>query len=163
MDIIKSSRHQKIIGDFGENIICNWLSRSGLEVTLVDHTGIDIVAFNPSTNKRLGITVKSRTRKPGTEQESVNLLSYQRGRDDREKVRQACRAFACDPWVAVYVETTGEADVYLTSLDNYDRNYRIPGKAVDDWKMCSMYREKYAADANVLHIHVRFDATNWRW
>ncbi len=117
MDIIKSSRHQKIIGDFGESIICNWLSRSGFEVTVVDHTGIDIVAFNPSTNERLGITVKSRTRKPGTEQESVNLLSYQRGKDDREKVQQACRAFACDPWVAVYVETTDEADVYLTSLE----------------------------------------------
>ena len=80
MDIIKSSRHQKIIGDFGESIICNWLSRSGFEVTVVDHTGIDIIAFNPSTNERLGITVKSRTRKPSTEQESVNLLSYQRGR-----------------------------------------------------------------------------------
>lgn len=48
MDIIKSTRHQKIIGNFGENIICNWLSRSGFEVTVVDHTGIDIVAYNPS-------------------------------------------------------------------------------------------------------------------
>ena len=163
MDIIKSSRHQKIIGDFGESIICNWLSRSGFEVTVVDHTGIDIVAFNPSTNERLGITVKSRTRKPGTEQESVNLLSYQRGKDDREKILHACRAFACAPWVAVYVETSDEADVYLTSLDNYDRNYRTAGKKVDDWKMCPKHREKYASDANVLHIHMSFDARNWRW
>jgi hypothetical protein len=163
VDIIKSSRHQKIIGDFGESIICNWLSRSGFEVTVVDHTGIDIIAFNASTNKRLGITVKSRTRKPSTEQESVNLLSYQRGKNDREKVQRACRAFACDPWVAVYVEATNEADVYLTSLDNYDCNYRIPGKAVDDWKMCPKYRERYASDSNVLHIHLNFDARNWDW
>jgi len=47
MEIEKSTRHQKIIGDFGENLICNWLSRSGFEVSIVDHTGIDIIAYNP--------------------------------------------------------------------------------------------------------------------
>ena len=47
LSVDKSSRHQKIIGDFGEHLICNWLSRSGFEVTIVDHTGIDIVAYNP--------------------------------------------------------------------------------------------------------------------
>ena len=77
MEIIKSSRHQKIIGDFGENLICNWLSRSGFEVTLVDHTGIDIIAYNPSTNQRFGITVRSRTRTAGKEENSVNIFSYQ--------------------------------------------------------------------------------------
>lgn len=44
MNIIKSTRHQKIIGDLGEYMICNWLSRSGFEVTLADHTGLDIIA-----------------------------------------------------------------------------------------------------------------------
>lgn len=163
MDIIKSTRHQKIIGNFGESIVCNWLSRSGFEVTLVDHTGIDIVAYNPSTNDRLGITVKARTRRPGTEQESVNLLSYQRGKNDREKMLRACCAFACTPWVAVYVETADGADVYLTSLDNYDHKYRIPGRAVDDWKMTPRQRERYESDDDVRHIHLNFDARNWRW
>ena len=65
--------------------------------------------------------------------------------------------------MAIYVETTNEADVYLTSLDNYDQNYRIPGKAVDDWKMCLKYRERYASDTNILHIHLSFDARNWGW
>ena len=45
MEIIKTSRHQKIIGDFGELLVWNWLSRSGFEVALVDHTGIDILEF----------------------------------------------------------------------------------------------------------------------
>jgi len=54
IDIEKSSRHQKIIGNLGENLVCNWLSRSGLEVTIVDHTGIDIIAYNPRTKERLG-------------------------------------------------------------------------------------------------------------
>ena len=54
MEIVKSSRHGKVIGSFGENIICNWLSRSGFEVIIVDHTGLDIIAYNPSTEKRIG-------------------------------------------------------------------------------------------------------------
>jgi hypothetical protein len=38
-EIDKSSRHSKIIGEFGEPFLCNWLSRSGFEVAVVDHTG----------------------------------------------------------------------------------------------------------------------------
>ena len=136
MEISKSSRHQKIIGEYGEYSICNWLSRSGFEVIRVDHTGLDIIAFNPSTGKRLGITVKSRTRDLGKEDESVNLFSYRKGKDDRMKLLDACEAFACEPWIAVYVETAAFADVYLTSLDNYDIRYRgVEGRKVDDWKM----------------------------
>ena len=86
MEIIKSSRHQKIIGKFGEYMICNWLSRSGFEVALVDHTGIDIIAYNPLTRQRLGITVKSRTRTPGKEDTPVNIFSYRKGKDDRQKL-----------------------------------------------------------------------------
>ncbi|NLX07720.1 MAG: hypothetical protein GXY33_21485 [Phycisphaerae bacterium] len=55
MKIVKSTRHHKIIGDFGEALVCNWFSRSGFEVIAVDHTGIDVVAFNPSTKQRLGV------------------------------------------------------------------------------------------------------------
>ena len=128
MEINKSSRHQKIIGDFGENLICNWLSRSGFEVVLVDHTGIDVVAYNPSTKQRLGITVKSRTRDKGKENSSVNLLSYQKVKSDRERLLDACEAFDCEPWIAVYVETLKYADVYLTSLINDLSVAKICGK-----------------------------------
>ena len=162
MEITKSSRHQKIIGDFGENLICNWLSRSGFEVTLVDHTGIDIIAYNPSTNKRFGITVKSRTRATGKEDESVNLFSYQKGKNDRQKVLDACKAFACEPWIALYVETSDSADVYLTSLENYDKIYRVKeGRAIDDWKMVKKDRDRYNKDPNVMHIRIEFKTTNW--
>jgi hypothetical protein len=72
--ILKSTRHQKIIGDFGEQFFCNWLSRSGLEVAKIDHTGIDVIAALPDS-KRIGISVKSRTRTAGKESDSVNLLT----------------------------------------------------------------------------------------
>ncbi len=164
MEIIKSSRHQKIIGDFGELLVCNWLSRSGFEVALVDHTGIDIVAYNPSTKQRIGISVKSRTRDVGKEGEEVYLFSYQKARNDREKLLDACEAFACEPWIAVYVETLEYADVYLTSLENYDSKYRSrKATSHDTWKMSKKYRELYNRDPDVRHIRVEFHATNWEW
>jgi hypothetical protein len=164
MEIIKSSRHSKIIGYFGEDIICNWLSRNGFEVILVDHTGIDIIAYNPFTKRRLGITVKSRTRNIGKEETHVNILSYQNGKNDRQKLFDACEAFACEPWIAVYVETSDSADVYLTSLKNYDEKYRgKERKAIDDWKMGKKYKEQYKRDPDVKHIRIEFHDINWNW
>jgi len=162
IDIEKSSRHQKIIGDLGENLVCNWLSRSGFEVTIVDHTGIDIIAYNPRTKERLGITVKSRTRNPGKEGTSVNLFSYRKGKNDRQKLIDACRAFCCEPWIAVYVEATDHADLYLTSLKNYDAKYRGNKKrVVDKWKMRPKNRAAYEKDDEIMHLHIKFESGNW--
>lgn len=162
MDIDKSSRHQKIIGDFGENLICNWLSRSGWEVILVDHTGIDIIAHNPSTRQRLGITVKSRTRNVGKERTHVNIFSYRQGKNDRQKLLDACQAFACEPWIAAYVETSKTADAYLTGLRNYDDKYRgKQGRAIDSWKMGGKDKERYLEDPDVKHVGIDFHVTNW--
>ena len=164
MEIIKSSRHQRIIGHFGEALLSNWLSRSGFEVTIVDHTGIDLVAYHPATNQRLGITVKSRTRPKGKEATAVNLLSYRKGKDDRRKVFDACAAFACEPWIAVYVETTVSADIYLTSLSNYDKRYRSrKNLTTDTWKMRPKDLLLYEADPKVKHIRVEFRADSWSW
>jgi hypothetical protein len=162
MEITKSTRHQKIIGDFGENLICNWLSRSGFEVTIVDHTGIDIVAYHPATKLRLGITVKSRTRTTGKEATSVNVFFNRKG--DYEKVIDACQAFACEPWLGIYVEAADYADVYLTSVENYKQNYRSgTGRVIDSWKMNSAYQKRYKKDKLVKHIRIEFQASNWEW
>jgi len=120
--IVKSSRHQKIIGRFGEWLVCNWLSRSGFEIALVDHTGLDIIAYNPAMGERLGITVKSRTREQGKEEDPVNIFHNKKG--DRKKLLNACKAFGCKPRIAIYVETEEYSDLYLTSLENYDSKYR---------------------------------------
>ncbi len=120
--IEKSSRHQRIVGNFGEYLVCNWLSRSGFEVSVVDHTGMDLIAYNPHTKQRLGITVKSRTRSSGTETGSVYL--FREAKKDRQKLADACEAFQCEPWIAVYVECDDDAHLFLTSLANYDRKYK---------------------------------------
>ncbi len=158
IDIKKSSRHQKIIGDLGEHLVCNWLSRSGFEVTIVDHTGIDVIAYDPKTKKRLGITVKSRTRNSGKEKESVNLFNNRKG--DRQKTREACEAFNCEPFIAVYTETTNYADLYLTSLGHYDARYHKK-RVVDDWKMSPKWLTTYDEDEEVKHLHIEFRAKSW--
>jgi hypothetical protein len=161
MEIEKSSRHSKIIGAFGETFLCNWLSRSGFEVTIIDHTGLDIIAYRRKTG-RLGITVKSRTRGTGKEAKSVNVFFNRKGAGDRAKLRAACKAFDCEPWVAVYVETARSADLYLMSLKHYDQTY-CPNKscAIDAWKMGEKHKRAYDGDKNVQHICVEFRATNW--
>jgi hypothetical protein len=164
MDITKSTRHQKIIGNFGEAVLLNWLSRSGFEVCLLDHTGIDVIAYHPPTKRRLGITVKSRTRNVGKENTHVNILSCRKGKNDRKKVTDACDAFACDPWIAVYVETLESADLYLTSLAHYDERYRFKkGRAIDNWKMGKKYAEQYDKDPQVKHVRMAFHTTHWEW
>lgn len=162
MQIEKSSRHQHIIGKFGEYMLCNWLSRSGFEVAVVDHTGLDLVAFNPKNKQRLGITVKSRTRNIGKETTHVNIFSYREGKNDRQRLIDACHVFGCEPWIAVYVETLQSADLYLTSLENYDNKYRgKAGRAIDTWGMSSKHRVLYEVDKEVKHIRADFNQSDW--
>jgi hypothetical protein len=157
--IDKSSRHSRIVGHFGEYLVCNWLSRPGFEVSIVDHTGMDVIAYHPRTRKRLGITVKSRTRSPGTEAGSVYL--FREVKSDRQKLLDACEAFSCDPWIAVYAECDTHADLFLTSLANYDKKYRMRGKAVDGWAMTEKRTKEYEVDPEVKHIRIEFRAENW--
>jgi len=162
MEINKSSRHSKIVGDLGEQLVCNWLSRSGWEAILVDHTGIDIIAYHRKSGKRIGITVKSRTRTAGTEKDTVNI--FRAKKDDRRKVLQACEYFACEPWIAIYVETSDSADLFLTSLKNYDASYQLNvGKAIEDWKMGKKYLHKYEQDSSIHHLRLKIESHNWDW
>jgi len=162
LEIEKGSRHSKIIGAFGEAFLCNWLSRSGFEVTIVDHTGLDLIAYHRATGRRLGITVKSRTRDVGKETESVNVFFNRKKPSDRDKLLEACKAFACHPWVAVYVETARSADLYLMSLEHFDQAY-CPNKscAIDALKMGGKQKSVYDMDKDVQHIYVEFRASNW--
>jgi hypothetical protein len=128
----------------------------------VDHTGIDVVAYHPKAKQRYGITVKTRTRTRthGTETVSVNVFSKRR--EDRKKVQSACEAFGCEPWIAVYVESECAADLFLTSLVNYDSKYRARDDGeIDAWKMTDKQILVYAADAEIRHIHVAFADKNW--
>ena len=161
MTILKSSRHQKIIGDFGEHLIANWLSRSGFEIVLVDHTGIDIVAYHSTLKRRIGVTVKSRTRNEGTEENNVTIFSDQH---NRQKVIDACEAFGCEPWIGIYVEMLDSAELYLLSLDHFDTAYHSEkDRSSASWNMRERDKKRYSDDPEVKRIKISFAEENWNW
>lgn len=157
----KSTRHNVIIGNSGERIVSNWLSRKRFEVAMVDHTGIDIIAQNPITKERLGITVKSRARNTAKgERDPVNLFDVKS--DDWHKTVNACTAFGCVPWVAVYVEAKDYGDLFLTPLANYEEKYcNKDAKSHYTWKMTKKWLDKYEEDENVNHLHLIFQEKRW--
>ena len=73
----KSSRHQKITGDFAEMLVLYWLSKSGYECARIDHTGIDIIAA-AQDGTRMGISVQCRSRAPGTENTTLTCMTLKR-------------------------------------------------------------------------------------
>jgi Holliday junction resolvase-like predicted endonuclease len=159
MVISKSTRHSKIIGEFGEHFVCDSLSKSNFEVLRVDHTGIDIIAYDKTNKKRLGITVKSRTRASDNVKESVNVFSKRK--NDRKKLLDACEYFVCEPWVAVYSENEEGADLYLVDLSTFDKYHG--GKAVEQWKMSKVSKQGYLKDPNIKHISIKLDNQKWRF
>ena len=86
--ILKSSMHSRITGNYAERFVLYWLSKYGFECMYVDHVGIDIVANNPHSSERMGISVKSRSRKEETEKTHVVLGPTE---ETKKKLKKACR------------------------------------------------------------------------
>jgi hypothetical protein len=105
----KSSRHSKITGNFGEHLVAYLLSRIGWEVVTVDHTGIDLIAAR--NGKRIGISVKSRSRHEDRNEVTINLP-----RKNIAHTRAACETFGLDPYYAFVCDREHKGVVvYLAS------------------------------------------------
>ena len=152
----KSSRHAKITGDFGEALVLYWLSRSGFECARVDHTGIDLIAKRPRSDERLGVSVKSRSRAPGTEADSVNI-----GRpEDFAKLAAACAAFQCVPYFAVVVDAGGRMSVFLLSKEHLEHLYpRRTG--MTSWSMTPTRVKQYLADSSIRSLEFTVISEHW--
>ncbi|MBZ5588164.1 MAG: hypothetical protein LAO05_06335 [Acidobacteriia bacterium] len=152
----KSSRHAKITGDFGEALVLYWLSRSGFECARVDHTGIDLIAKRPRSGERLGISVKTRSRLPGKEAESVNIGHPK----DLAKVEAACSAFQCVPYFAIVVDAARRVSVFLVSKAHLEQLY--PGRSgLVSWSMAPSWVKKYLADAQIQSLEFSTNSERW--
>ncbi len=138
MEIFKSSRHSKITGDFAEALVLYWLSKYGFECARVDHTGIDLIARNPHNNELMGISVKSRCRRKGTEGTYVRIP-----KEDFGKARRACEAFACVPYFATVVDEADTIRVFLTQMDDVQR------MCASGWRMGVKALQAYRKDPKV--------------
>jgi Holliday junction resolvase-like predicted endonuclease len=155
MEITKSSRHSKIVGDFGEALVLYWLSKDGFECARVDHTGIDLIARNRHTQELMGISVKSRSRSTGTQSASVNL-----SHDGFDKAREACRAFGCQPYYAIVVDADGFIRCFLLSLARLEE--LAPGRAdMSYWRMSPAQLALYRSDKSIRFFELRETACNW--
>lgn len=155
LELSRSSRHAKIAGDFGETLVLYWLSRHGFECARVDHTGIDVIALNPHTNERMGISVKTRTRTPGRERRHVILLP-----DEFEKVGAACQAFSCQPYFAFVVDAAGLIRVFITPMAKVLELFpcRADGSG---WRMSAIHLEKYAHDPQIMIFEMQAKSGRW--
>jgi Holliday junction resolvase-like predicted endonuclease len=100
LEILKSTRHSKITGNFAEHLVLYWLSKHGFECANVDHTGIDIIASNQSyASEVMGISVKRRSRNTGKEGTYLSVPNK-----NFEKFETARKAFCYKPYFAFVVD-----------------------------------------------------------
>jgi hypothetical protein len=155
MEMLKSTRHAKITGDFGEALVLYWLSKHGLECARVDHTGIDLIADNPATHERMGISVKSRSRSPSTGRTSVSIPV-----GNIDKARTACDAFGCLPYFAVVVDADDLIRAFLLSADRLLALFP-PGRSVCSWSMRPDAVSRCLEDPTIVSFELRVQTQNW--
>ena len=155
MKISKSTRHAKITGDFGETLVLYWLSKYGFECASVDHTGIDIIARNPHTQEVMGISVKSRSRSEGAEEEYISIPN-----DNISKAEAACKAFGCVPYFAIVVDAGDTIRGFILPMVHLLELFPM-GKTATGWKMTQRYLRQYAADPRIQTFEFHTKTTKW--
>jgi hypothetical protein len=147
LERLKSSRHSKITGDFGEHLIKYWLSRRGFETAIIDHIGIDLISNRPK--KRLGISVKMRSKikdnKIGTLNIEVAAI---------KKVTDACKAFGCVPYFAIVADQNGRITAILISLKELLKLYPKANKIIAFGLSDNQVR-KYKANKKIEFFELR--------
>ncbi len=155
MKINKSTRHAKITGDFGETLVLYWLSKYGFECAPVDHTGIDIIARNPHTQEIMGISVKSRSRTEGSEDEYVSIPN-----DNFTKAEAACIAFGCAPYFAIVVDAGDTFHGFILSMSHLLEIFP-KGKTASGWKMTKQHINNYKQDPNIKMFEFKTNTIKW--
>lgn len=155
MKFEKSTRHAKITGDFGEAAVLYYLSVSGFECARVDHTGIDLIARSATQSRPWGISVKARSRSPGTENTALNLY-----KKDFPKLEAACEAFGCIPYVGLVFDSSDFLRMYVLPLARL-RDLVPGGAKVSAWPMSASKVATYAKDPEIMSIEWKRIASRW--
>ena len=155
MKIKRSTRHTKIAGDYFEHFVLYWLSKYGFECARVDHTGIDLIANNPKTKEKMGISVKGRTRTEGTEKGYVKIPLI-----NIEKTKNACKAFGCKPYFAIVVDARPISRCFILSLPHLLK-VSPPSQIAVNWSMSPKNVDKYYNDRKI--IVIEFESRIHRW
>jgi Holliday junction resolvase-like predicted endonuclease len=156
MEPTKSSRHSKITGDFAEHLVLYWLSKYGFECARIDHTGIDLIARNPHTNEIMGISVKSRSRRAGTEHHNLRIPA-----DHFDKATRACHAFNCVPYFAIVIDAGSKVRIFILAMSEMLKARRARRKSYA-WNMKPKDIEQHSKNPKIV-VFVEFTHTTHRW
>ncbi|MFM2081780.1 MAG: hypothetical protein RL380_471 [Verrucomicrobiota bacterium] len=151
----RSSRHSKITGDFGEKLVLYWLSKHGYECAFVDHVGIDIIAWDKGKKRRLGISVKARSRLEKTKGTSLDF-----NRTHIEKLENACEDFDCEPYFALVIDEGDSVFVFILKSSQLQEQCNPNTKNIS-WKMGEKYLKKYKEIEGVKIIQLRAETRSW--
>lgn len=135
-----SMNHAHITGEFGEHLVLYWLSKNGYESIHAQYVGIDIIASK--NGKRIGISVKSRSRKEGKSDFSLNI---KKPSEQIKKVKDTCSDFACEPYFAFVVDQMNYIKVVVTPLSVIEDYYTISEKSSQDWNILKFEKDKRAS------------------
>ncbi len=150
--MVKSSRHSKVSGQFGEIFVAYLLSKYGFEVAQVDHTGLDILAFSPESKRRLGISVKSRTRDRKSANSSINFPL-----EDVKRLEKACEAFSAEPFVAAVVDRLDEnISVWIVPLSKA-KDHNTYGQKILYFALTKEAEAHYRTFPDALHASLRWE------
>lgn len=128
--------HAHITGEFGEHLVLYWLSKNGFESIHAQYVGIDIIASREG--KRIGVSVKSRSRKEG---KSDFSLTMGKPSEQVKKVKDACLQFACEPYFAFVVDQMDSTKVVVTPLEVIEECYTISTKSSQEWNILKFEKD----------------------
>jgi Holliday junction resolvase-like predicted endonuclease len=148
----KSSNHSQITGDFAEHLILYWLSSYGFECVHVRHTGIDIIASKPD-GERLGISVKSRSRKTG---QIDSALTINNPIKEFKKLDAACLHFACKPYMAFVIDQSEKINAYITTKENL-----LKGRTLSTASSQNFSYKNLEHDVNTMKFTLEYQTSRW--
>ncbi len=155
MEKIRSERHNKISGDFGEHFVCYWLSKRNFQPVLIDYTGIDIVAYNNNLEERWGISVKTRTRTSDKNQQEAVTIRLR----ELPLILQACEFFNAKPYFGIVSDgdIQNQISIHIISLEDMKRinNYEV-GKNLYI-KLSETYIKQYETIKNSINLKIIYE------
>ena len=103
----------------------------------------------------MGISVKSRSRREGLEDEYVSIPT-----DSFDKANTACQAFGCIPYFALVVDGSDTLRAFIVPmkrlLDLFPKGKRGTG-----WKISHHYLRQYAKDPDIITFEFKTKTTKW--
>jgi hypothetical protein len=132
-----------------------WLSKYGFECARIDHVGIDLIAVNPHTSERMGISVKSRCRLGGTEADCVNLPA-----DNFTKASKTCEIFRLVPYFAIVVDAADILRGFILPMSRLLTICPLQNRG-SYWKMSSDFLQKCRDDNEIKYFEFQTKTPMW--